>query len=832
MVQQKKVLASKDQSNFKEALKLFESKQYKKGLKICDQILKKNAGHGETLSVRGLIKYHMNQKEEGREDLKNGLAIDSDSFICWNAYAIYSKLEKNYEEAAKAFAKASQKDPQNINVARDLAVLQMHTHQYAAASVSRGKVLELQAGYRTNWNGLASAQFLAGDYKAAENTLSKFEKALNQPLPKTDLENTEMTLFKNVAIYKTGDVERALKDLEEISDKVCDFLSVMEYRAKYLLELGRKKEAEREYRALIKRNPDNREYFAKLEECLEIDPTNVKLRNVLYTRLAQKYPTSDAARAIPLGFLTGEDFEKAVSAYLKLKLEKGVPSTFLLLKAFYKDQEKRAIIEKAILAFDKTDPEGETKLWSTFYLAQHYDYLQKFDLAFEAIEKCFVLSPEKYFVELSLAKAKILKHVGNAVEAANVLKKAQESNLSDRFINSKTGKYLFRANLIDEGIKTISLFTHNDASNTGIQDLHDMQTIYQLIELAEAYKRVGNTGLALKRYEDIYSVFSTIHSDHFDFHNYCMHKGVARSYVDVLDFVDQLYTHPTYTRAARGAVDLYIQVLEQQKRKKLDEEKAQQELEALPEDERKRILKKQKKDRIKELKKEQEEKERQAAAAKNADSPTAEPASKRPVVDKDPFGKAILESSDPVAEGFRYWKPLSEQVPNSLATWEIGFEVYLHQGKYVLALQAISPKGNSCGASESWLVTRVARIKHAVQTQADVPPAIKMIVERTLPKIYADIEETKNLQELIDSKGLDSSVKSIFDWATATVEISGAQAGLPLIEKVFSENLLALDSADPYDGVAALKLLQKLESSQVDELTKKFQAKWTKATVF
>ena len=63
-----------------------------------------------------------------------------------------------------------------------------------------------------------------------------------------------MILFKNVVIYESGDVARALEHLDSIADDVNDPLSVMEYRAKYLLELGRKKEAEREYRALVKRN--------------------------------------------------------------------------------------------------------------------------------------------------------------------------------------------------------------------------------------------------------------------------------------------------------------------------------------------------------------------------------------------------------------------------------------------------------------------------------------------------------------------------------------------------------------------------------------------------
>ena len=378
-----KALSSKDHSSFRDALKLYEAKQYKKALKLTEQILKKNPGHGETLSVRGLMRYHLNQKDDGLDDLKKGLVADPDSYICWHVYGLYNRLEKNYEEAAKAFTKALQYDPNNMNVTRDLAVLQVQTHQYAAAVVSRGKLLENSPGYRQHWNSLSIAQYLNKDYTAAENTLKKFEDAINKPLPKTDLENSEIALFRNLTIYKSGDVTRALEHLDLIADKVSDPLSIMEYRAKYLLELGRNKEAEREYRALVKRNPENRLYLAQLEQSLNIEPTNIKLRQVLYNRLAEKYPRSDAIRAIPLEFLSGEEFKSAVSAYLTNFLTRGVPSTFVILKPFYKDEAKQAIIEDFILSqyksLEEKNEESDMLLWTTFYLAQHYCYLRKID---------------------------------------------------------------------------------------------------------------------------------------------------------------------------------------------------------------------------------------------------------------------------------------------------------------------------------------------------------------------------------------------------------------------------------------------------------------------
>lgn len=833
-----KPLPSKDLSNFREAVRLYESSQYRKALKLAEQILKKHPGHGETTAVRGLVRYHLNMKDEARQDMSKCIASDPESGICWHLYGIYQRLEKNYEEAVKAFAKTYQIDPTNINICRDLSVLQVQTRQFKNAIATKGSILENKPGYRQHWNALAIVQYLAKDYAAAENTLSKFENVVNQKFPKTDLENSEITLFKNVIIYESGDVARALEDLEKIADNVSDPLSVMEYRAKYLLELGKKKEAEREYRALIKRNPDCREYLFKLEEALGIAPANTQLRKILYDRLAEKYPKSNAIRAIPLEFLTGAEFKSSVTKYLNNFFQRGVPSAFVNLKPFYKDSEKREIIGEVVEEIYKAELESKSDnlVWVVFYLAQHHSYLRNIESALKYIDKCFELSPDNYAVEFGLVKGKIYKHAGDLVQAADALIAAQETDKSDRFINSKTGKYLLRANKIEEAIEILSLFTRNDSTGTGVNDFHDMQTLYILIELGEAYIRTGDKGLALKRIEGINKVFFEIFTDQFDFHTYCMHKGTARAYVNTLRFSDGVYRHPTFVRAARDAVELYISVYEDNLKKKQDEIEAEKSFNALSEEERKKILKKQKKERVKEFKKENEEKERQrkAAAEKASAASSPEPTSQQPVVDEDPLGRALLQVEDPLDAAYKFWKPLGEQFPDSLDTWDIVFNVYFLQGKYVLALQAIAPRGKSCGASDSWIAQRVARLKYAVSkpaTETAVAPAIKLIVERSLPKSYLGIEDVTDLSSFVAEKVLDtSSIKAIFDYVQVILEID--DNGKDLVENVLLDKLLDVPGVDYNDAYRGLVVLKRLDSAKVEEYRNKALTKWPHATVF
>ena len=62
--------------------KFYEYKQYKKGLKAAEQILRKSPDHGETLAMKGLFLSHLDRKEEAHDFVKKGLRQDLKSHIC------------------------------------------------------------------------------------------------------------------------------------------------------------------------------------------------------------------------------------------------------------------------------------------------------------------------------------------------------------------------------------------------------------------------------------------------------------------------------------------------------------------------------------------------------------------------------------------------------------------------------------------------------------------------------------------------------------------------------------------------------------------------------
>jgi len=130
-------------------------------------------------------------------------------------------------------------------------------------------------------------------------------------------------------------------------------------KAHILNLLGKKVEAEAEYRHLMEINPDAIEYHDGLRLSLTLTPdqeggtfSDEQLSRVLalYDSLVKQYPKSSSATRFPLNFIKGNNplFRVRVDAYLKRALRKGVPSLFRDLRPLYNDVNKTEVIEKLI----------------------------------------------------------------------------------------------------------------------------------------------------------------------------------------------------------------------------------------------------------------------------------------------------------------------------------------------------------------------------------------------------------------------------------------------------------------------------------------------------
>lgn len=721
MAQPQPQLSNKDGALFRQVVRHFENKQYKKGwshnspipnstltdhsytgLKAAEQILRKNPNHADTQAMKALIIGQQGHTDEAFALAKIALNNNMKSHVCWHVYGLLYRAEKNFEEAIKAYKFALRLEPESAPIQRDLAHLQIQMRDFEGYIQSRRNMLQQKPGFRQNWTALAIAHHLAGNYEDAENVLTTYEETLKTKPTRSDIEHWEAVLYKNSIIAESGEVEKALDHLEAVGKKSPDVLAVMEMRADYLARLNRKSEAEAAYAALLDRNPDDSAYYDAYIEAKGLKDSSTDDVKKAYHELTEKYPKADLPKRRTLDITSGDEFKKAADSYLQKFLRKGVPSTFANIKHLYTDPAKRDAVQQLVEGYasgkissqsngakENGDDKDSSRFESSvlYFLAQHYNYKlsRNLDKALEYADKLIQLDPKS--VDYHSVKARSYKHKGDLEKAAEVMDQARSLDEKDRAINTKCAKYQLRSDQNEKALETASKFTQNKTGGP-LGDLIDMQCVWYLTEDGKSYLRQRKLGLALKRFHQILAIFDVWQDDQFDFHNFSLRKGMIRAYIDMLRWEDHLRQNPFFSSAAIAAVRAYILLSDNPDLVHgpiMDTVNGTGKSGEISAADRKKALKK--------AKREQEKMEK-AEAEKKAAMKAAKPTPKSEDVDakkedSDPFGKTLVETKDPLKDALKFLTPLLESSPQLVEAQAVAFELYIRRKKYLLATKAL-----------------------------------------------------------------------------------------------------------------------------------------------
>lgn len=121
-------LPKKEAELYRQVVNCYETKQYKKGIKVADTILKKFPTNSETLAMKGLLLNHTGNKEGAYDLVKTGIRNDVRSPVCWHVYGLLYRSDNNYKEAIKCYLNALRIEPNKENILRDLSFLQMQVY--------------------------------------------------------------------------------------------------------------------------------------------------------------------------------------------------------------------------------------------------------------------------------------------------------------------------------------------------------------------------------------------------------------------------------------------------------------------------------------------------------------------------------------------------------------------------------------------------------------------------------------------------------------------------------------------------------------------------------
>uniref|UniRef100_A0A2P2HYW5 N-alpha-acetyltransferase 15, NatA auxiliary subunit-like n=1 Tax=Hirondellea gigas TaxID=1518452 RepID=A0A2P2HYW5_9CRUS len=684
-------LPTKENALFKRILKCYEQKQYKNGLKFAKQILQNFPNHGETQAMKGLTMNCLGRKEEAYQLVRLGLRNNLRSHVCWHVFGLLQRSDKKYDEAIKCYRNALKWDKDNLQILRDLSLLQIQMRDLEGYRETRYKLFELRPTHRASWIGYAMSFHLLKDYSSALKIIEEFRKTMQKNT--YDYEYSELLLYQNMVMREAGLYEEALQHLNTYKTHICDKVTSMELRGELYLRLDQPKEAEKFYRTLIKRNPENMSYYLKLEEALQLTTVDQKL--ALYKEYTSKFPRAHVPRRLPLNYATGETLVTLLEPYLQKSLLKGVPPLFTDILSLYDQPDKTEIVEKLMYKYlhnletsgrlnpDDEDCEKEPAciLFVLMFLAEHHSHHGESEKALSLLQRALDHTPT--LIELYIIKGAILKHAGDLLGAVDAVTEAQTLDTADRYVNSKSASYMLAANMVQPAQEMCSKFTREGVS--AMENLNEMQCMWFQNDCAHAYYRLGQYGQALKMCHQVDRHFTEIIEDQFDFHTYCMRKMTLRSYMQLLRLEDVLRSNEFFWRASSLAITIYLRLHD----KPITDVSVENDINTanMTPFELKKYRAKQRKTRKVEERKQEEKRKEDKKAEQKKKAAGQDDLENPPQEELIPY--KLERPAEPLTEALYFLRPLQALLPNRLQTHLFAFNIHLRRDKPMLMLQSL-----------------------------------------------------------------------------------------------------------------------------------------------
>ena len=546
------------------------------------------------------------------------------SHICWYIFGLYNRAEGQFREAVKCFRSALKGDADNITVNDELAALETQIGDYAGLLETRKALLRLNPKTHITWVAAALAAQLSGDQAMAVRLLetairdyrtlcaTKDERLFPGPgaltaRKKRDRANMwldfrytlqEMHNFMALIYEEQGKAAKALEYLAANEHELPDKLALREAKARLNLRLGNRAEAEKFYRELIRINPDSAEYHMGLMKALKVedDGENREAVRKHAEWMVEECPRSLYCKVFRLGTYAEDEerFRACLTDLLAEYFAKGVPSMFQALKGTIAAKTSLLTIADEVAAKlseqqknneenneeseqqknneeekEKEEKEKDKKsevveevpahILALHFAAQTASALGKHDLAKERIEAAIASLPAAS-IDLLTAKARVLRHAGDAAGAAEAYEAARKLDTADRYLNNRAAKYLIRAGRIDEAIANITHFIRKGAGPTeGV--LGRYQCVWFQYEMGRALYARGDYARALKNFLLVVKDYQEYRRSLNDFHFYVFRKGTVVSYYKLIKTqFNAVEDFPKYTSAVAYAVRIYLDV--------------------------------------------------------------------------------------------------------------------------------------------------------------------------------------------------------------------------------------------------------------------------------
>lgn len=465
------------------------------------------------------------------------------------------RSDRNYNEAIKAYKQALRIDGDNIQILRDLSMLQIQMRDLAGFAITRHAILTLKPNGKINWLAFALAKHLDGDLRGAISVIDIYLGTLTEGAPELSrgFEASELALYRNKILGEIPDnYDEALDHLSKSENVVVDQGSLLITRAKYQLKLGDFAGARNTTTELFERGMTENFKLHSLYMCslLELDsqiceetwnlcgtrslasmiPLTPEQKQTLLDAykadLFPKYAKSAAVQRIPMNLVDGDRLKNSLDVFIRKGLVKGVPSLCLEISSFFLLEKGgryvvatdpveikhhptfQLIVEmvdgyisslesnKKLLPTDEYEESPSTELWAWYMRAGLHELAAEYSEGIAYLDKCIEHTPTA--VDIYELKGRLLKSSGDIKAGVECLDKGRDLDRQDRYINNQTTKYMLEAGMEQDALNRISLFTKHEGNPEA--NLYDMQCSWYELGLAACYAKKEQWGRSLKKY--------------------------------------------------------------------------------------------------------------------------------------------------------------------------------------------------------------------------------------------------------------------------------------------------------------------------------------------
>lgn len=516
------------------------------------------------MAMKGLFLGHLEKKEEGYEAARQAIKLNFRSHVCWHVLGLLYREDRNYEEALKCYKTALRWDPQNGQVLRDLAVLQVHTGHYEGLVETRMVLLKMNPAVKSSWLALAVAYHLIGKYGEACQTIEQYLDNLTDAtgLMRTtvfDNEIGQVHLYKSMVLEEAGDHEACLAHLEHLDLRAGDVLAYRTRKARMLLKTGSLAGAKALYRQLLLIVPESQEYLEGLQASSEVDLEDEAAVVAFLQELKERHAGSRIVKRHYLERLTGDNFEAAFKDYCVPLIKKGAPSVFPSVRKLYEaaglSTAILGVMDGLVQTFSNLD-DRQGQFWCFYFLAQHFELLGETKKAVQYLDQAYAL--DAAVPDLFVLYASVLAGGGQPAAAVACAEHARTMDLGDRFLNAASVKHILRSGDFKRGLDTFRLFVKEGPLEKQLEDMAYVQAIWFDLEAGQCLMRGGEPAAALAHFSRITAYFDDFADDQLDFHNYALRKMNLTHYIEMLRYETVVYREAAFRTAAEHHIDCIL----------------------------------------------------------------------------------------------------------------------------------------------------------------------------------------------------------------------------------------------------------------------------------